>query len=58
MKVAGCVVIYNPDMSVVDNIKTYAPVVDHVFAVDNSDEPDEQILEAIRVRPTKMPSAL
>ena len=47
MKLAACVVLYNPDASVVDNIKTYASGVDEVFAVDNSDEPDAPLLDRI-----------
>lgn len=48
MKIASCTVLYNPDESVVKNIGTYAPYVECVYAVDNSDEPDEKILERIR----------
>lgn len=47
MKLAACVVLYNPDASVVDNIKTYASGVDDVFAVDNSDEPNAPLLDRI-----------
>lgn len=47
MKLAACVVLYNPDASVVDNIKTYASGVDEVFAVDNSDEPNAPLLDMI-----------
>lgn len=47
MKLAACVVLYNPDASVVDNIKTYASGVDEVFAVDNSDEPNVPLLDRI-----------
>ena len=47
MKLAACVVLYNPDTSVVDNIKTYASGVDEVFAVDNSDEPNAPLLDRI-----------
>ena len=47
MKLASCVVLYNPDEGVVDNIKTYASGVDEVFAVDNSDEPNAPLLDRI-----------
>ena len=47
MKLAACVVLYNPDEGVVDNIKTYASGVDEVFAVDNSDEPNAPLLDRI-----------
>ncbi|MBR3144304.1 MAG: glycosyltransferase family 2 protein [Clostridia bacterium] len=36
MKIAGVVVLYNPDSRVQDNIKTYLDGVDVLFAVDNS----------------------
>ena len=48
MKTACCVVLYNPDESVVSNIRTYAPEVGEVIAVDNSDEPAEEVLQDIR----------
>lgn len=48
MKLACCVVLYNPDESVADNIASYAKDVDVVFAVDNSDEVNEKINEKIR----------
>lgn len=48
MKLACCVVLYNPDESVYRNICTYASGVDVVFAADNSDKPCEDILEKIR----------
>lgn len=48
MRLAGCVVLYNPDESVVSNISTYASHVEVLFAVDNSDEPSEEILDKIR----------
>ena len=47
MKLASCVVLYNPDEGVVDNIMTYASGVDEVFAVDNSDEPNAPLLDRI-----------
>lgn len=47
MKLAACVVLYNPNEGVVDNIKTYASGVDEVFAVDNSDEPNAPLLDRI-----------
>ena len=47
MKTACCVVLYNPDDSTAANISTYAPYVGEVFAVDNSDEPNTEILSKI-----------
>ncbi len=48
MNIACCVVLYNPDENTVKNISTYAPAAGEVFAVDNSDEPDEDILNKIK----------
>ena len=36
MKLAGVVVLYNPDINVEDNIRSYLDSVDVVYAVDNS----------------------
>lgn len=47
MKLACCVVLYNPDDSVVRNIATYSKDVDVVFAVDNSDAGNEDITNKI-----------
>jgi len=37
--VAGIVVLYNPDRSVIDNINSYINQIDHLFIVDNSEKP-------------------
>lgn len=36
-KIAGCVILYNPELSVIDNIKTYLPYIDVLYVVLNSD---------------------
>ena len=36
MSIGAVVVLYNPDDDVVDNIRTYLPIVDYLVAVDNS----------------------
>lgn len=38
MKIAGVVVIYNPDDTVLENIKTYIDIVEKLYVVDNSIE--------------------
>jgi len=35
MKLAGCVILYNPDNDVADNIRTYIDYLDKLFVVDN-----------------------
>jgi Predicted glycosyltransferases len=47
MKLACCVVLYNPDESVVNNISSYSKDVDVVFAVDNSDADCDAVTDKI-----------
>lgn len=35
-KIAGCVVLFNPDKQVPENIRTYLTGLDHLFLIDNS----------------------
>jgi rhamnosyltransferase len=37
MKLAACVILYNPDDSVVGNVLSYADSVDKIWLIDNSD---------------------
>lgn len=39
MKLGGCVVLFNPGSEVMDNIKTYLPILGELVVVDNSTEP-------------------
>ena len=48
MRIAASVVIYNPDEGVVERISTYAGEVQKVFVADNSDTPNEDLLNKIR----------
>ncbi len=48
MKLAACVVLYGIDDSTVQNIKTYAPYVDELWAADNTDKPQEEYLNKIK----------
>ncbi len=45
---AGVVVLYNPDSSVPENLKTYIDSTGRMYAVDNSDKPDEKVISTIR----------
>jgi len=47
MNIAGCVVLYNPDDSVVENIRTYAPLLGKLYVADNSDDVKRDILDKI-----------
>ncbi|MEJ8802677.1 glycosyltransferase [Pontibacter sp. H249] len=42
-KVAGVVVLYNPETKVLKNICTYIPYLDKLFIIDNSDEASASI---------------
>ncbi len=46
--VAGVIVLYNPDNTVPENISSYIDFIDQLYAVDNSDNPDESVLSAIK----------
>ena len=48
MRIAASVVIYNPDEAVTERISSYAGEVQKVFVADNSDTPNEALLDKIR----------
>ena len=48
MKIDAVVVLYNPDKNVLDNIKTYSPVVNKVYVIDNSTNVDEELVKLIQ----------
>lgn len=43
MKIAGAVVLYQPRLEVIQNIKSYLPYIDKLFVVDNSEIVEEEI---------------
>lgn len=45
LKIGGCVVLYNPDIDVIENINTYIDVVEELIVVDNSSVKAELIKE-------------
>lgn len=47
MKIAGVVVLYQPDKKVIANIKTYINQVDILYAVDNSDKKNHKLIEIL-----------
>lgn len=44
---AGCVVLYNPDISIVKNIESYLNFLNVLFIVDNSDNIDSDLVNAL-----------
>lgn len=49
--VAGVVMLYNPDISVLDNLNSYLCQVDRLFVVDNSEIPNTAIVERLSTLP-------
>lgn len=47
-KIAGVVVLYNPNESVIENVKSYAQQIDTLYVVDNSEEIPRGIVEQIK----------
>lgn len=48
MKIIGCVVLYHPSAENIDNIVRYIPLLDHLYAMDNSDTVDETIRKRLQ----------
>lgn len=48
MKIDGVVVLYNPEMVVIDNIKRYYPLLNHLFVIDNSTEVNEEVVKVVK----------
>jgi len=48
MKLAGTVVFYNPDISVLDNISSYIDEIDLLIIVDNSEIQNKKLLTKIK----------
>lgn len=47
MRLAGCVVLFNPDDAVLDNVQTYLPFLGMLVAVNNSTAPS-RVVDALR----------
>ena len=48
MNLAGSVILYNPDSSVINNINTYVEMVSVLYVIDNSIQSNEYILAELR----------
>lgn len=51
MNIAGIVILYNPDSSVFDNIKSYIEELDRLYVFDNSESLDKSVTEKIQELP-------
>jgi len=40
---AGVIVLYNPDGSVINNIVSYIDSLSHLYVIDNSENPDNSL---------------
>lgn len=47
MKIAGCVVLYNPSMECISNIKTYAELLDTLYVLDNSTSHNDELTQLL-----------
>jgi rhamnosyltransferase len=50
-KICGVVVLFNPEISVIDNIKSYIDQVDKLYAIDNSYVVSTELIEKIGALP-------
>ena len=48
LNICGVVVLYNPDNSILDNIQSYISCIDKLYVIDNSDDINCEIAEAIQ----------
>ncbi len=48
IRIAGVVVLYNPNPVVIENIKSYINEIEFLFAIDNSEYPNNEIVEELR----------
>lgn len=46
--VAGVVILYYPDESVIENISTYAPFLSRLYVIDNSEVENNSLIEKIK----------
>ena len=51
IKIAGVVILYNPEDDVYDNIMTYASSLDTLYILDNSDCPNTDVIKQIKTIP-------
>lgn len=47
-KIAGVVILYHPDKNVCVNIETYLSFLDTLYVIDNTERPDEEIVDSVK----------
>ncbi len=48
IRIAGVVVLYNPEIDILKNVSSYAGQIGHLYAIDNSENPDPEVIEKIK----------
>ena len=48
MHIAGVIILYNPEQDVFNNIVSYLGALDCLFVVDNSEQPNEELIAKIK----------
>src|SRR5688500_10239512 len=48
MKVAAVVILYFPEQNVIENIMSYSPYVDMIYAIDNTEKDNESFETKLR----------
>ena len=51
MHIAGVIILYNPEQDVFNNIVSYLGALDCLFVVDNSEQPNEELIAKIKELP-------
>jgi rhamnosyltransferase len=47
-KIAAVVILYNPELSILENIKSYIDQVEKLYVVDNSEASNESLIQEIK----------
>ncbi len=48
MKIAGTVILFNPDKHIISNIDSYYPSLKNLYVVDNTGKPSEELIAPIK----------
>lgn len=48
LSLAGVVILYNPDDAVFENLKSYAPFLQMLYVIDNSERINEPLITKIK----------
>ncbi|HBG49051.1 MAG TPA: hypothetical protein DDW90_06040 [Cyanobacteria bacterium UBA9971] len=51
ISISGVIILYNPELNVIENINSYINYVDILFAIDNSENSNLDIIEKLKLNP-------